>query len=75
MTAEPAIMVISRERYLDDTKRFALELSLVTRSGLMHSLLSNMPAGDRDAVGDILVGALDAIEERLRPHVAAALRA
>jgi hypothetical protein len=62
---------ISRDRYLDDTKRFALELSLVTRSGIMHSLLSNLPAGEHEAIGDILVGALDAIEARLRSCVEA----
>jgi hypothetical protein len=62
-------MVISRERYLDDTKRFLVDLSLTTRSGIMHSLLSNLPAEERLAIGEILVSALDQIEGRLRPHL------
>jgi hypothetical protein len=63
-------MVISRERYLDDTRRFPLELALVTRSGVLHSILSNMPREEHDAIGRILVEALDRIEARLRPAVA-----
>jgi hypothetical protein len=66
-------MVISRDRYLDDTKRFGLELSLVTRSGVMHSVLSNVPPEEREAISDILVDALNAIESRLQPHVARAV--
>ena len=65
-------MVISRERYLEDTRRFSLELSLTTRTGVMHSLLSNLPAEEREAIGAILVSALDAIEAQLQPHVHAA---
>lgn len=67
-------MVIARERYLDDTRRFPLELSLVTRTGDMHSLLSNVPSEEREAIGDILVSALDAIEARLRRYAAQAPR-
>jgi hypothetical protein len=35
----------------------------------MHSLLSNIPEEERTSISDILVRALNEIEERLRPHV------
>ena len=62
-------MVIDRERYLDDTSRYHLTASLTTRTGVMHSLLTNVPDEERQAIGDVLVRALDEIEERLKPHV------
>jgi hypothetical protein len=65
-------MKIGRERYLDDTTRFPLELSLLTRSSELHSLLSNVPQAERDAIGEILVSALDAIAARLRGHIQSA---
>lgn len=65
-------MVIARERYLDDTRRFPLELALATKSGALHSTLSNMPRDEHDAIGSILVEALDRIEARLRPYVVSA---
>lgn len=68
-------MRIARERYLDDTSRFLLELSLLTRTSELHSLLSNVPQEERDAIGDLLVSALDAIAARLRAHLADAASA
>jgi hypothetical protein len=62
-------MTITRERYLDETSQYHLTISLVTRTGIMHSLLSNIPEEERTSISDILVRALNEIEERLRPHV------
>ena len=67
-------MMIDRERYLDDTRRYHLTASLTTRTGVMHSLLTNVPDEDRQAIGDVLVRALDEIEKRLQPHVRHAAR-
>jgi hypothetical protein len=64
-------MIISRDRYLDETSRYHLTISLATRTGIMHSLLSNIPDEERASIGEILVQALNEIEERIRPHVAA----
>lgn len=61
-------MIIARERYLDDTTDLQVTLSLVTRTGVMHSLLSNAPESAREAVSDILVEALDRIEQQLKPY-------
>ncbi len=61
-------MNIARERYLDDTSRFHLTVKLETRTGAMHSLLSNVPPEDREAIGDVLVHAMDEIVARLRPR-------
>lgn len=68
-------MIIARERYLDDTSQLHLTLSLATRSGVMHSLLSNVPESEREAIAQILANALNEIEARLKPHVAAVSRA
>lgn len=62
-------MIVAHERYLDDTSDLHVTLSLVTRTGLMHSLLSNVPDSAREAVSDILVEALDRVQERLKPHL------
>lgn len=62
-------MTIVRERYLDDTSEYRLAVTLVTRTGPMHSLLSNVPESERDAIGDVLVGALDEIQRRLAVHL------
>lgn len=66
-------MVIARERYLDDTKQFHLTVKLETRTGAMHSLLSNVPPEEREAIGAILVHAMDEIVARLRPQLAHAV--
>lgn len=68
-------MIIARERYLDDTSDLHVTLSLITRTGIMHSLLSNVPETDREAIGDTLVNALNEIQKRLAPHVKHARRA
>jgi hypothetical protein len=65
-------MVISKDRYLDDTRRFHLELALTTRHTAMHSLLSSLSAAEREAISDVLVRALQEITELLRPHVSSA---
>ncbi|MBI2220779.1 MAG: hypothetical protein HYU53_06185 [Acidobacteria bacterium] len=62
-------MIIARERYLDETSNFHLTLSLVTRTGVMHSLLSNVPDEERAAISEILVRALNEIEQRLKAHL------
>ncbi len=62
-------MIIARERYLDETSNFHLTLSLVTRTGVMHSLLSNVPEEERAAISEILVRALNEIEQRLKAHL------
>ena len=62
-------MIIDRERYLDETSNLHLTISLVTRTGVMHSLLSNIPDAERAAIGNILVDALNAIERRLEPFL------
>jgi hypothetical protein len=61
-------MVIARERYLDKTSDLHVTISLTTRTGVMHSLLSNAPESAREVVSDILVDALDRIEQQLKPH-------
>lgn len=66
-------MVIARERYLDDTNLFHLTVKLETRTGGMHSLLSNVPPEEREAIGAILVHAMDEIVARLRPQLAHAV--
>ena len=63
-------MLVSRERYLDDSSDLHLTITLATRTGIMHSLLSNVPDSAREAVSEILVEALDRVEEVLKPHVA-----
>jgi hypothetical protein len=68
-------MIIARERYLDDTTELHLTLSLATRTGVMHSLLSNVPEAEREAISDTLVGALNDIQERLAPYIKRARRA
>lgn len=62
-------MIIARERYLDDTSDLHVTLSLTTRTGVMHSLLSNVPESVRETVSDILVQALDRVQEQLTPHL------
>lgn len=58
-------MRIVRERYLDDTRRFHLELALTTRHTAMHSLLSSLPAEEQEALGDVLIRTLEDIASRL----------
>jgi len=60
-------MVISRERYLDDSSRYHLTLSLATRTGELHSLVSALPQDALDRVNRALVLALDEIQAALAP--------
>lgn len=55
-------MEISRERFLDDSRRYHLTLSVRSRTTEMHSLLSGLSADQRDAVGAALARALDEIQ-------------
>jgi hypothetical protein len=65
-------MQITRERYLDDTSRYHVELSLATRRSEMHSLLTDVPAEVQQQIGDALVRCLDEIQRLLAPFVAQA---
>jgi hypothetical protein len=51
------VMVIERERYVDDSGLLHVSLALRSRTGAMHSLLTSLTPDERAAV----VGALDAI--------------
>jgi hypothetical protein len=62
-------MIIARERYLDDTSEYHITISLATRTGPMHSLLSNVPEAEREAINEILVRAANEIEGKLKPFV------
>jgi hypothetical protein len=67
-------MEIARERFLDDTRRFHLTISLRSRTTEMHSALSALSPDQRDAVGLALARALDQIQElvAVRPPVSPA---
>ena len=56
-------MEIARERFLDDTRRYHLTLSVRSRTTEMHSALSALSPDQRDAVGLALARALDQIQE------------
>ena len=56
-------MEIARERFLDDTRRFHLTITLRSRTTEMHSALSALSPDQRDAVGLALARALDQIQE------------
>ena len=55
-------MEISRERFLDDSRRYHMTLSVRSRTTEMHSLLSGLSPDQRDAVGAALARALDEIQ-------------
>jgi hypothetical protein len=55
------LMVIERDRYIDDTGLLHVSLALRSRTGAMHSLLTALTPEERAAVSDALTGALDAI--------------
>lgn len=65
-------MVIARERYLDETSRYHLTLSLSTRTGELHSLVSALPAEAVERISGALVRALDEVQATLAPVIAAA---
>ena len=63
-------MEIARERFLDDTRRFHLTLSLRSRTTEMHSALSALSPDERDAVAGALARALDEIQSVIGSRVA-----
>lgn len=63
-------MRITRERYLDDSSTWALNLELVTRTPQMHSTLEAISAQDREAIGDLIVEALGRIARIVEPYAA-----
>jgi hypothetical protein len=64
-------MEILRERFLDETKRYHVTLGLRSRTTEMHSVLTALTADERDAVGAVLVRALDEIAQLVRPRLEA----
>ena len=62
-------MEISRERFLDDSRRYHMTLSVRSRTTEMHSLLSGLSPDQRDAVGAALARALDEIQAAVRANV------
>jgi hypothetical protein len=61
-------MRITRERFLDDSRIWALSLELVSRTPEMHSTLDAMSPSDREAVGDLIVEALGRIARIVEPY-------
>jgi hypothetical protein len=64
-------MEISRERFLDDSRRYHMTLSVRSRTTEMHSLLSGLSPDQRDAVGAALARALDEIQAVVQANVLA----
>lgn len=62
-------MEIARERFLDDTRRYHVTLSLRSRTNEMHSLLSALSPDERDAVGAVLARGLDEIQALMEKRV------
>jgi hypothetical protein len=62
-------MEIARERFLDDTRRFHLTLSLRSRTTEMHSALSALSHDEREAVAMAIARALDEVGKVLEPHL------
>jgi hypothetical protein len=62
-------MIISRDRYLDDTALHHISLALQTRTHAMHSLLSDAPEEIRERIGEALARTLADIQSLLRPLV------
>jgi hypothetical protein len=54
-------MEIARERFLDDSRRYHVTLTLRSRTTETHSLLTSLSTDERDAVGLALARALDEI--------------
>jgi hypothetical protein len=65
-------MVISCDRFLDETSRYHLALALTTKTLEMHGLLSALPGEVREQLTSTLARALDEVEAILKPHVGAA---
>ena len=60
-------MRITRERYLDDSRQWALTIELVSRTPEMHSALDALSPQERQAVGDVLVEALARVAKIVEP--------
>jgi len=65
-------MIISRDRFLDDTPRLHVTLGLMSHTSEMHSLLTDVGPEGQQQIGHVLVRALDEIQHLLEPAVKAA---
>jgi hypothetical protein len=54
-------MELARERFLDDSRRYHVTLTLRSRTTEMHSLLTGLSTEERDRIGVALARALDEI--------------
>ena len=54
-------MEIARERFLDDSRRYHMTLTLRSRTTEMHSILTALTTEQRDRVSHALARALDEI--------------
>jgi hypothetical protein len=63
-------MEIARDRFLDDTRRFHITLSLRSRTTEAHSALTALSREEREAVARAIARALDEIGKIVAPHVA-----
>ncbi len=64
-------MEIARERFLDDTRRYHVTLSLRSRTTEAHSALTALRREEREAVAQVIARALDEIAKVVAPHVTA----
>ncbi len=64
-------MVISRERFLDDTRRLHVTIGLASRTSEMHSLLTDIGPEGQQRIGEVLARALDEIQHLLAPTASA----
>lgn len=60
-------MRITRERYLDDSRRWHLTIELVTRTAEMHSAIDSLVPEQREKIADALVEALEKIGRIVEP--------
>lgn len=67
-------MIISLERYFDESSRLHATLQFVSRTNAMHGVLSSLDDEARQRVADAMTTALDAIARELAPAVAAMAR-
>jgi hypothetical protein len=54
-------MEIARERFLDESRRYHLTLTVRSRTTEMHSLLTALSSDERDRIGVALARALDEV--------------
>jgi hypothetical protein len=60
-------MRITRDRYLDDSNRWHLAIEALSRTPEMHSAIDALSPAQRDALGDVLVEALDKAARIIEP--------